>query len=34
MTFKEMENKILSIIEYMKTDEYWLKDGHAEPPVD
>ena len=34
MTFKEMEDKILSIIEYMKTDEYWLKYGHDEPPVE
>ena len=32
MTFKEMEETILSILEYMTTDEYWLKYGHDEPP--
>ena len=34
MTFKEMEETSLTIIEYMKTDEYWLKCGHDEPPVE
>ena len=34
MTFEEMEDKLLSIIECMKTDEYWLNYGHDEPPVE